>query len=71
MRKNNCTEFDILLYYELDILKNILSPELYEAIKRMRLGDMFVEPGYDGEYGVVRIFKPEERSGKVAQGALF
>ncbi len=71
LQRNHCTEFDILLHYELGVLKDILSPELYEAIKRMRLGDMFVEPGYDGEYGVVRIFKPEERSGKAAQTALF
>ncbi|OGY72080.1 MAG: hypothetical protein A3H59_04005 [Candidatus Jacksonbacteria bacterium RIFCSPLOWO2_02_FULL_43_9] len=69
--KNQCTEFDILLHLNSDELQHILSPELHEAIKRMRAGDMFVEPGYDGEYGIVRIFKPEERSGKVAQTALF
>jgi DNA helicase-2/ATP-dependent DNA helicase PcrA len=33
---------------------------LAEAIRRMRAGKVICEAGYDGEYGVVRLFKPEE-----------
>jgi superfamily I DNA/RNA helicase len=36
-----------------------LSPELLaSAIERMRRGEVFIQPGYDGEYGVIRTFKP-------------
>lgn len=31
-----------------------------EAIDRMRKGRVIVQPGYDGEYGVIKLFKPEE-----------
>ena len=35
-------------------------PPLAEAIRRMRACKVICEAGYDGEYGVVRLFKPEE-----------
>ncbi len=35
---------------------------LGEAISRMRRGEVSITPGYDGEYGVVRIGKPFERN---------
>src|SRR5215471_14673113 len=39
-----------------------------EAITRLRNGEVIKEAGYDGEYGVIRLFRPEE----LAQtGALF
>ena len=34
---------------------------LGEAVSRMRQGHVFRQGGYDGEYGVVRVFTPEER----------
>lgn len=33
-----------------------------EGIRRVRLGEVRVEPGYDGEYGKVHIFSAQERS---------
>lgn len=36
-------------------------PPLGEAIERMRTGNVTREGGYDGEYGTVRTFSPEER----------
>ena len=33
---------------------------LAEAIRRMRAGEVQIQPGYDGEYGVVRLFQPGE-----------
>jgi superfamily I DNA/RNA helicase/PHP family Zn ribbon phosphoesterase len=46
---------------------------LEEAISRMRAGRVFLEPGYDGEYGVVRVFAPGElaRGGLSRGGGLF
>ncbi|MBX3261835.1 MAG: UvrD-helicase domain-containing protein [Labilithrix sp.] len=43
-------------------------PPLFgEAIQRMRAGQVQVKPGYDGEYGVVRVFDAEERRQLMAQ----
>lgn len=35
---------------------------LGEAVARMRRGDVIRQGGYDGEYGVVRVFSPEEQA---------
>jgi superfamily I DNA/RNA helicase len=42
--------------------------QLGEAIGRLRRGEVIKEGGYDGEYGVIRLFRPEELAGA---GALF
>ncbi|MFF4413524.1 endonuclease Q family protein [Streptosporangium sp. NPDC001559] len=36
-------------------------PRLGEAIGRLRRGEVIREPGFDGEYGVIRLFAPGER----------
>jgi DNA helicase II / ATP-dependent DNA helicase PcrA len=36
------------------------SPLLAEAVARLRRGDVIREAGYDGEYGVIRLFTPGE-----------
>lgn len=52
---------------ELLILKDVPLPTieqtdslLAEALKRMRASQVQIQPGYDGEYGVIRLFKPGE-----------
>ena len=35
-------------------------PEIAEALRRVRAGELYIEPGYDGEYGKVKIFKDGE-----------
>ncbi len=39
-----------------------------EAVARLRRGEVIKDPGYDGEYGSVRLFRPRELD---AAGALF
>lgn len=67
---------------ELDILHNVPESDLRqhwdalgEAVARMRRGDVIREGGYDGEYGVVRVFPEEERkafvSGRYRSASLF
>jgi ATP-dependent DNA helicase UvrD/PcrA len=41
---------------------------LAEAVTRLRRGQVLKEPGYDGEYGVIRLFQPAELD---QAGALF
>ncbi|WP_236795359.1 UvrD-helicase domain-containing protein [Amycolatopsis sp. GM8] len=36
------------------------SPLLGEAVRRLRRGDVIRDAGYDGEYGVIRLFEPAE-----------
>jgi len=42
-----------------------------EAIRRVRAGQVHVEPGYDGEYGTVHIFAPGEKDVIGRQLSLF
>ncbi len=46
-------------------------PLLAEAVHRMRDGRVHVTAGFDGEYGKVRIFTPDERDQLIGQRALF
>ncbi|GAB2977069.1 UvrD-helicase domain-containing protein [Amycolatopsis acidiphila] len=52
---------------ELSILQDVppedleaRSPLLGEAVRRLRRGEVIRDPGYDGEYGVIRLFEPAE-----------
>jgi len=49
------------------------SPLLAEAVARLRRGEVTREAGYDGEYGVIRLFEPDElkRISTVTAPALF
>ncbi|MDQ3763553.1 MAG: UvrD-helicase domain-containing protein [Actinomycetota bacterium] len=49
------------------------SPLLAEAVARLRRGEVIREAGYDGEYGVIRLFEPDElkRISTVTAPALF
>ncbi len=65
------TEFSILIDAKLSDLASVTTPEILEGIKRVREGKLHIEAGYDGEYGIVKIFEPNERVGKNAQARLF
>jgi len=63
------TEFEILLDKGIEEIRACGGELVAEAIDRMRKGNIFVKPGYDGEFGIVKIFNPEERE-KMKQGLL-
>ncbi|OQX19941.1 MAG: hypothetical protein BWK76_02915 [Desulfobulbaceae bacterium A2] len=44
---------------------------LVEAIRRLRQGEVRRQPGYDGEFGVIRVFDETELAGTAGQLALF
>lgn len=46
-------------------------PVLAEALTRLRAGRVIRDSGYDGEYGVIRLFEPGELSASTAMPALF
>ena len=55
------TEFDILTKVPQEELERAINPKVASGIARVRLGQVKVLPGYDGEYGKVSIFGEEER----------
>jgi uncharacterized protein (TIGR00375 family) len=57
-------ELKVLTEVEIDKIKEASLPEIAEGIRRVREGELHIKPGYDGEYGKVRIFKPEEKQDK-------
>ncbi len=64
-------EFYILLDAPLKDIEEATSSILAEAVNRMRRKKIFVEGGYDGEFGVVKIFDAKERKEFSGQVGLF
>jgi uncharacterized protein (TIGR00375 family) len=54
-------EFKILMEIPFDDIERAATPLIREAIARMRAGNVNIAPGYDGEYGKIRIFEDVER----------
>lgn len=58
------SEFFILLTATKEKIEMICGKEIAEAIERVRTGKIFVRPGYDGIFGVVKVFGESEKSEK-------
>ncbi len=54
------TELGVMLDLSYADLSTLTSPEMVEGIRRVREGKLQIEPGFDGQYGTVHIFKPGE-----------
>jgi len=64
------SEFNLLLHAPLDEIRRA-SEILGEAVARMRNGRVIRKPGFDGEYGVIRLFEEGEVARLAGQGDLF
>lgn len=64
-------ELDILFKKDIDSIERSDIPLLGEAIRRMRSKEIELIPGYDGEYGKAKIFKPQEMDKLLGQKFLF
>ena len=65
------TELDILLHLPLDEIERKTRPVLAEAIRRMRNREIIVQEGFDGEYGIIKVFRPGETLTYETGNALF
>ncbi len=65
------TEFNLLLHYSIDEIKTIGGNILAEAISRMRNNLVFVKEGFDGEYGAIKAFAPNEIQTIAYENQLF
>ncbi len=60
-------EFYILIDAKLSEIEKAGTKEIADAIDRVRRGDIFVQPGYDGEFGVVKVFGEGKKQRVVQQ----
>ena len=54
------SEFDVLLTVPISDIVKIAGERIGEGIDKVRRGDIVIDPGYDGVFGVVKIWKEEE-----------
>ena len=53
-------ELDILLNKPIEEIKKNGNDILAEAIRRMRNGEIYIEEGFDGEFGIIKVFEEGE-----------
>jgi DNA helicase II / ATP-dependent DNA helicase PcrA len=63
-------ELSILREVPLEDLGRVGGTRFAEGIGRLRRGEVIREAGYDGEYGTIRLFQPDERDGTAALFAV-
>ncbi|MBN2309003.1 MAG: UvrD-helicase domain-containing protein, partial [Candidatus Hydrogenedentes bacterium] len=64
-------ELPFLEHTPIDEIERHASPVLAESIRRMRAGRVIREAGFDGEFGFIRLFTPEELESEPSTGLLF
>jgi DNA helicase-2/ATP-dependent DNA helicase PcrA len=70
-------EFAVLMDVPLEELRRVTHPRVVEGIRRMRAGQVHIEPGYDGEFGRIHLFSEAQNpsgppgSEESAQMSLF
>lgn len=64
-------EFEILRNLPLEDIRRISGTRVAEGIRKLRSGNVERIPGFDGEYGVIRLFSAEELSNTEGQINFF
>lgn len=54
------SEFNILLFAAINDIKSCGGDVLGNGIKRLRAGDIYIEEGYDGDFGRIKVFNNNE-----------
>jgi len=66
------SELQVLAKTPVEELERVSGPKLREAIEKVRKGDIFIDPGYDGVFGVVKIWgEKEKQNNQPEQASLF
>lgn len=67
-------EIKVLTKVSIDDIAKISGERVAEGVEKVRKGDLVIDPGYDGVYGVVKIWREdgqEQKSEQVPQLGLF
>ncbi|MFH1990846.1 MAG: UvrD-helicase domain-containing protein [Pseudomonadota bacterium] len=64
-------EIEILKTLSIETIEKVGGPLLGEAVARMRRSEIVIQPGYDGEFGTIKIFDKNEREKLLGQKTLF
>ncbi len=54
------TELEVLINTPIEKIKEVSGERIAEGVRRVRTGELSIQPGFDGQYGVVKIFKEKE-----------
>jgi len=65
------SEFNLLMNVSIDEIQSRCSPVLAEAVQRIRKGKVIRRAGYDGEFGVIKVFEQGELHELAGQSSLF
>ena len=65
------SEFNLLLNAAIDEISTRYSPVLGEAVNRIRSGKVIRKAGFDGEFGVIKVFEQGELKKLIGQYSLF
>jgi uncharacterized protein (TIGR00375 family) len=60
-------EFGVLLKTKIEEIRKISGPKIAEGIKKVRGGDLVIDPGYDGVFGTVKIWSEGEDVAKTEE----
>src|SRR5690606_2365303 len=60
MIENLGSELDILLFTDIKEIQKVSGERVAQAIQKVRLRKLTINPGYDGEYGKVAIWRKEQ-----------
>src|SRR3989344_6658671 len=55
------SEIEVLLRTDIKDLEKSFGEKIAEGVAKVRREDIVIEPGYDGEYGKVKIWKEEDK----------
>lgn len=68
---NLAPELEILIDFSTDKLAKAGHKILAQAIERMRNKEVYIQEGFDGEYGQIKVFSPKEKKSLNQDGLLF
>ena len=71
MLKKLGSEFEILRQIPVEDIRKQAGYMVAEGIRRLRNGEVERDPGFDGEYGKIHLFRPEEREDTQGQLNFF
>jgi len=69
--KKGVSELELLLDIPIEDIQKIGGDELAEAVRRMRSREIYTREGFDGQYGIIKVFAEDEKPALDSQNLLF